>query len=264
MIYLNSLRMKSSDNLPSGFPFQIPAIEALDELQFESPVTFLVGENGSGKSTLIEAIACGLRCPTIGRSDVNLDPSLSGQQTLAQALIFSRSKKAGVSLFFRAEDAIGFTQRVQGGLDDLDELESHFNQTLSGYGRQLATGAMRGQKNALKRRYGDNPDAQSHGEWFINVIKERIHPGGLYLLDEPETPLSPIHQISLLSIIKDSVEEGSQFIIATHSPILMALPGAIILSFDHVPISPVPWDEVEHVAITRSFLNDPESYLRHL
>ena len=264
MIFLESLRIKTSENLPSGFPFQVPVIEMLDELHFTTPVTFLVGENGSGKSTLLETIACGLRCPTIGSSDVNLDDSLKGQRLLAQAMRFTRIKNPRIKLFFRAEDAIGFTRRIKDNLEELDNLEVHYDETLSGYARDLATGAMQGQKNGLKRKYGENPDARSHGEWFISVIKERIHPGGLYLLDEPETPLSPIHQLSLLSIIKQSVQDGSQFIIATHSPIIMALPGATILSFDQIPICSIPWDEVEHVSIVRSFLNDPESYLRHL
>lgn len=264
MNYLMSLRTRETDGMPSGFPFQVPAIEALDEIKFTAPVTFFVGENGSGKSTLLETIACGMRCPTIGSSDVNLDESLESQQQLAKMLIFARHKRPGTSLFFRAEDAIGFTKRLKEEMSGLSELEAHFDETLTGYGRQLATGAMRGQKKALQAKYGDDPDARSHGEWFINIMKERVHPGGLYLLDEPETPLSPIHQLSLLSLISDSVRQGSQFIIATHSPILMALPGAIILSFDHIPICPIAWDEVEHVAIVRSFLNDPESYLRHL
>ena len=264
MIYLESLRTDSEDRLTAGFPFDVPVIEALEELRFSTPVTFFVGENGCGKSTLVEAIACGLKCPTIGSSDVNQDKSLRAQQSLARTMRFARKKNPGLKLFFRAEDAIGFTQRVTNELHELENLEAHFSDSLSGYGKQLATGAMRGQRNALQSRYGENPDAKSHGEWFINVIKERVHPGGFYLLDEPETPLSPIHQLSLLSIIKDSVERGSQFIIATHSPILMALPGATIYSFDHLPIQSVVWDEVEHVSITRAFLNDPESYLQHL
>lgn len=264
MIYLQSLKIKSRDTLPACFPFQIPVIESLEELHFTTPVTFLVGENGSGKSTLLETIACGLRCPTIGSSDVNLDETLGAQRLLAQFMTFARVKNPRVKLFFRAEDAIGFTHRIHSDLKDLEQLESHYQETLSGYGRDLATGAIRGQKNELKKKYGGNPDARSHGEWFINIIKQRIHPEGLYLLDEPETPLSPIHQLSLLSIIKQSVQDGSQFIIATHSPMIMALPGATILSFDHIPICPVAWDEVEHVSIVRAFLNDPERYLRHL
>ncbi|MCZ6503148.1 MAG: hypothetical protein O6945_11595, partial [Gammaproteobacteria bacterium] len=212
----------------------------------------------------LSTMACGLKCPTIGSSDVSRDETLIGQRSLAQAMRFVRSANPQLKLFFRAEDAIGFTRRVRDEIRELGDLEAHYDESLSGYGRQLATGAMRGQKKALQHKYGTNPDARSHGEWFINVITERIHPGGLYLLDEPETPLSPIHQLSLLSLIMNAVKDDCQFIIATHSPIMMALPDATILSFDHLPICSIPWDEVEHVCIMRAFLNDPKSYLRHL
>ncbi len=264
MLYLKSLQITSANALPDEFPFNVPAIEALDSLDFLAPVTFFVGENGSGKSTLLETIACGLRCPTIGRTDVNLDDALAGQQQLARAMRFSRAHNPRIKLFFRAEDAIGFTRTVKQQMLELSHLEAHYEDTLDGYAQQLATGAMRGQKASLEKRYGENPDGRSHGEWFLNVIQQRIHPGGLYLLDEPETPLSPIHQLSLLSIIKDSVAQRCQFIIATHSPILMAFKDASILSFDHQPIAQIAWQDVEHVAITRAFLNDPESFLRHL
>ncbi len=89
-------------------------------------------------------------------------------------------------------------------------------------------------------------------------------PGGLYLLDEPEAPLSPQRQLALLSILKEMTAEDAQFIIATHSPILMALPGAVILSFDRAPVRAVAYDEVEHVSLTRDFLNRPEAFLKHL
>ena len=262
-MFLKSLSLQDQA-FPDGYPFTVPAIECLDQLSFDTPVTFFVGENGCGKSTLIEAIACGLKCPTIGATDVRHDPLLADARALASHMRLSRTASARTKLFFRAEDAIGFTRQVSSNLADLETLEKDFDESLSGYGRQLATGAIRGQRQGLTSRYGDNPDALSHGEWFINMIKQRVHGKGLYLLDEPETPLSPIHQLSLLSLIKEAVEQGAQFIIATHSPILMAHPGATIYSLDHLPIKSVAWDEVEHVEILRAFLADPMSFLRHL
>ena len=106
--------------------------------------------------------------------------------------------------------------------------------------------------------------AMSHGESFLNVFAQRCVPGGLYLLDEPETPLSPLRQLALLSHIKQRVTQACQFIIATHSPILMASPGASILSFDNDAIAPIAYDDVEHVSLTRAFLNDPEAFCRRL
>lgn len=262
MPFLKDIAFKDA-GLPDGFPFTLPVIETLETLAFESPVTFFVGENGSGKSTLIEAIAAGMTCPCVGAADVARDPMLEDARRLAAFLTFRRSRNPRHRLFFRAEDAIGFTRRVSADIAELAELEDHYDKTLEGYGRQLARGAARGQRVALESRYGKNPDARSHGEWFLEIIKSRIHDDGLYLLDEPETPLSPIHQLSLLSLLQDQASRNCQFIVATHSPILMALPGATILNFDQ-RIEPIAWEDVEHVAVTRAFLNDPESFLRHL
>src|SRR5205085_10529859 len=135
---------------------------------------------------------------------------------------------------------------------------------LKGYGLRLAQGAVRGQRRELARRYGEDADARSHGESFLNLFQSRFVPGGLYLLDEPEAPLSPQRQLALLSMLKEMVNEDAQFIIATHSPILMAFPEAMILSFDVHPIKEVMWEEIEHVSLTRAFLNNPSSFLRHL
>lgn len=128
------------------------------------------------------------------------------------------------------------------------------------YGRMAYTNELR----ALENRYGDGLDSQSHGESFLALFKSRFIPGGVYLLDEPEVPLSPLRQIGLLSLLKQMVEADAQFIIATHSPILMAYPGASIYSFDSLPVQTVEYKELEHYSLTRDFLNNPESFLRHL
>ena len=109
-------------------------------------------------------------------------------------------------------------------------------------------------------------DARSHGEQFLAFFQSRLVPGGLYLLDEPEVPLSPSRQLALLAILKGEVEppKSSQFVIATHSPILMALPGARIVSFDESPMCEVAYQDLEHVRLTRDFLNRPEQFLKHL
>ena len=262
-MFLRSLQLTDSA-LPDHYPFTVPVIESFDMLTFDEPVTFLVGENGCGKSTLLEAIACGLNCPAVGATDVARDPMLRAARELAGQLNFIKTKNPKTRLFFRAEDAIGFTRALQTNMQELSDLESDFKRSLKGYGKDLATGAVRRQKAELSTRYGDDPDARSHGEWFINLMRERIHHPGLYLLDEPETPLSPIHQLTVLSIMKELVSLGAQFIIATHSPILMAYPGAVIYSLDNIKIERVGWEDVEHVVITRSFLADPDAYLRHL
>jgi len=117
---------------------------------------------------------------------------------------------------------------------------------------------------ALERRYGVDLDANSHGESFLKLFRSRFVPGGLYLLDEPEAPLSPQSQLGLIAMLKDMVKEDSQFIIATHSPVLLAFPNATIYSFDQQPAGRVEHAHPEHVRLTRDFLNDPEAFLRHL
>ena len=128
----------------------------------------------------------------------------------------------------------------------------------------MTVGMARSQRAALESRYGENPDGFSHGEAMLNVLQSRLSPEGLYLMDEPEAPLSPLRQIALLTILKDKIEADCQFIIATHSPILMAFPQARLYSFEEGRINHIDYEDVEHVNLTRAFLNDPGSFLRRL
>jgi predicted ATPase len=116
----------------------------------------------------------------------------------------------------------------------------------------------------LNQRYGSGLDAHSHGESFLALFQSRFVPEGLYLLDEPEAPLSPIRQMAMISILRDMIEQKSQFIIATHSPILMAFPGAVIYDFDRLPLQTVRYQDLEHVRLTRDFLDNPGAYLNRL
>lgn len=248
----------------SDFPFSLEIVETIKKIEFDAPVTFFVGENGSGKSTLLEAIAAGFNLPTLGSYDVAADPTLAAARRFAKVLRFARSRPPKRGFFFRSEDFFGFTKRVMQSARELQELEDEYSETLSGYGRDLAVGMARGQRQAYESRYGSNPDAASHGESTLNALGQRLVPDGLYLLDEPETPLAPVAQLALLAILKEKVAENCQFIIATHSPILMAFPNALIYLFESGKITPAKWDELEHVNITRAFLNNPESFLRRL
>ena len=192
-------------------------------------------------------------------------PSPPVTRQLGRELKLSWSKKTRRGFFLRAEDFFRFARRMAELSKEIDETIGEYEGKLSGYGLMLAKGSALGQKEELTRRYGENLDANSHGESFLKLFQARFVPGGLYLLDEPEAPLSPLRQISLLSMIKGMVDEGeSQFIIATHSPILMAYPGASIISFDSHPLAEVAWEDLEHVSLMRSFLNRPEQFLRHL
>jgi predicted ATPase len=264
MLYLSAIR-RSGDGRRDGFPWTLPLIRNLEELEFSAPVTFLVGENGCGKSTLLEGLATGMGAVAAGSRDLERDETLAAARAFAAGFRFVR-RHPRTRLFLRAEDVFGYTNRVAHSLAALRELEEGFARDLpaGSYGRMLATGAMAGQRRALAARYGADPDARSHGETFLNLLQQRLVPNGLYFLDEPETPLSPARVLGLLALLKDRMANGCQFVIATHSPILMALPGAEILLLEDGRIARPAYDELEHVRLTRDFLNAPERFLRHL
>jgi predicted ATPase len=145
----------------------------------------------------------------------------------------------------------------------LAELDVEY-QDRSAWAKGLAQLPVRRSLAEMERRYGIDLDANSHGQSFLRLFASRFVPGGLYLLDEPEAPLSPQSQLALIAMIGDMLAQDAQFIIATHSPILLAFPGALIYSCDRAPIEPVRFDELDHVVLTRDFLNDPSRFLRHL
>ncbi|HEX8720056.1 MAG TPA: AAA family ATPase [Pyrinomonadaceae bacterium] len=265
MIHLRSIAIRPEARRLEGFPFALPVVREFGEIEFRSPVTFLVGENGSGKSTVLEAIAAAAGSVVVGGEDVRRDRTLGHARALAAQLRLAWAKRTHRGFFLRAEDFFNFTRRVNQTGAELEEMAEEFERDgLKGYGLRLAQGVARGQRRALAARYGEDADARSHGESFLNLFQSRFVPGGLYLLDEPEAPLSPQRQLALLALLKGMTGQDSQFVVATHSPILMALPGADILSFDRAPVRRVRYDEVEHVSLTRDFLNNPEAFLRHL
>jgi predicted ATPase len=258
-------------NAPAaGFPFDVPAIAALEELRFEAPVTCFVGENGSGKSTLLEAIAWAAGSIAAGSEGLERDETLGHVRALGDALRLTWNKRTRRGFFLRAEDFFGMVKstriRMAGLAADVERTETEAEHAgLHDGERERITAPYRGSLTALRGRYGDDPDAASHGEQFLAFFKSRFVPGGLYLLDEPEAPLSPQSQLALVALLKEVCEARSaQFVIATHSPIVMATPGAALLSFDARPPEPVAWEDVEHVSLLRDFLNRPESFLRHL
>jgi predicted ATPase len=134
----------------------------------------------------------------------------------------------------------------------------------SKYAADLARMPFQGQIAAIKNRYGRDLDNYSHGESFLTLFQSRFVPDGLYLLDEPEAALSPTRQLTFIAALKQMLEENAQFIIATHSPIILAFPDATILNFKDGRMEQVQYAELEHVQLTKAFLNDPESYLRYL
>ncbi|HEY0321540.1 MAG TPA: AAA family ATPase [Pyrinomonadaceae bacterium] len=264
MVHLRTINLKPGAKRADTYPFNLPLFKKFRSINFERPVTFFVGENGSGKSTLMEALAAAIGSITVGGDDLQRDKTLGHARRTGAQLKLTWQKKTGRGFFLRAEDFFNFARRVNRMSEELEEMSKEFEGYLSGYALQLAKGAVGGQRRALVEKYGEDADAFSHGESFLRLFRERFVPGGLYLLDEPEAPLSPQRQLALLSMLKEMVSEDAQFIIATHSPILMAFPESVILSFDHAPLKKIDYDETEHVSLTRAFLNNPESFLRRL
>ena len=248
-----------------GFPWTVPLIAGLQHLEFTTSVTFLVGENGCGKSTLLEGLAFGMDATAVGSHHLGSDPTLEASERFLSGFKFGRTSKAYTRLFLRAEDVFGFTGRISGDMAALRADAAELGASMRpGVGRDLAMGTMLGEVRALARSYGENPDGRSHGETFLHILQQRMHGDGLYFLDEPETPLSPTRVLALMIMIEDMVAKGSQFIIATHSPILLALPGATILLAEDGKLAPADWNDLEHVRVTRAFLNNPAGVLRRL
>jgi predicted ATPase len=239
-MYINSV-IKTQNDLDERDAYLngIPAIAALDTLALQKPVTFFVGENGSGKSTLLEAIAVNFGFnPEGGSRNFNFH-SVETHSGLHSLLRLSKGvMRPKDGFFLRAESFYNVATEVD-RLDD-DPTDSF----LDSYG-------------------GKSLHAQSHGESFLSLMLSRFRGNGLYLLDEPEAALSPSRQMTLLARMHSLVQDGSQFIIATHSPMLMAYPDAQILQLDD-GIKPVDYKQTEHYQITRSFLEAPERMLRIL
>jgi predicted ATPase len=270
VMHLRSVSLRSTGADDDGsYPFSVPAVAAVADapLDFRSEATFFVGENGSGKSTLLEGLACAARSIVIGRAGTGTDPTLAAGRRLGRALRHSWHRPTHCGFFLRAEGVFGYARRMDHLRDDLtrEAVTIDAAPTTSPSARALGAGALRGQVGEIRRRYGAGVDVRSHGERFLTLFQQRLVPGGLYLIDEPEAPLSPTCQLSLLSLLKTMVaEQEIQFNVATHSPILMAFPGATILSFDGGQIRDVPYAELEHVTVTKQFLRDPDAFLRHM
>jgi predicted ATPase len=220
------------------FPFNLPFVRGLD-LGLDQPVTFFVGENGSGKSTLLEAIAdlCGFHVAGGGSGDLYTQHENSSE--LARALRPRSRHRPRDGFFFRAETLVNFATLLEERERDPDFLGDPY------------------------MRYGGKSlHHRSHGEAFLNVFQHRIR-DGLFLVDEPEAALSPQRQLTLLYLLRDHVERGqTQFIIATHAPILMTFPGAVIIDFDDGALRQVALQDTKHYQITRGILERPERYWR--
>lgn len=212
---------------PTLFPFSVPAIRATESLDLSSPVTFFVGENGSGKSTLLEAIVIAAGVNAEGGTRNLRFSTRPTESSLHEHLKLVWRTRQSWAFFLRAETFFDMATAYEGA----DEGGFH---------------------------------ERSHGQQFIEAANNKLQPGGLHLMDEPEAALSVTGQLAMLRRIHDIQAERGQFIIATHSPILLAYPAAIIYEFTDTGITRVDYDDAEPVRLTRSFLDAPERFFSHL
>ncbi|HBJ01898.1 AAA family ATPase [Lysinibacillus sp. FSL R7-0073] len=235
-MYLKSCKMLQ-DTIPNKqmYPFNIPSLQDLQELEFPTNVTFFVGENGSGKSTLLEAIADRCDFNTAGGGRQNLYEVHKAESSLGEYIRLSWMPKISNGFFLRSETFYQFASHI-----DLIEDPRRYN----------AFG-------------GKSLHHQSHGESFLALFMNRFKGKAIYLLDEPEAALSPTRQLSLLKIMKD-LEHEAQFIIATHSPILLGYPNATIYSFDNGEIETIRYKDSIHYIVTKRFLDAPQTILSEL
>jgi len=233
MIYISHIINNRSAEERINYPYHIPALKQMDKLEFRKPVTFIIGENGAGKSTLIEAIAIKAGCnPEGGSANFNFSTHQSHSNLYEDIQLIRTVNRNKDTYFLRAE--------------------SFYN---------VATAII---EYGTIASYGGSLHDRSHGESFLNLLHYRLSGKGLYIFDEPESALSIMSQYNMLIKIKELVEKESQFIIATHSPFLLAYPGADIIQITNNGHELVSLEETEQFQMTKFFVENYQSLIREL
>jgi predicted ATPase len=246
--YVLALRLKR-DKVPSfdAFPYCLPALRRLHSLELHPHVTFVVGENGSGKSTLLEAvaIAAGFNAEG-GTRNFRFDTRRSHSSLHEHLTLVKSARRARDGFFLRAESFFNVSTEIE-HLDDDSEGSPYLKppRVIDSYGHRSL-------------------HEQSHGESFFALMNNRFGGHGFYVLDEPEAALSPTRQLAMLVRLHELVRDKSQFVIATHSPILMAYPDAWIYQIGRNGLERVAYEETEHTVVARRFLADPRGQVKAL
>lgn len=232
MISLVTLNKDEIDSYDK-YPFNIPVVKNFNELKFKAPVTFFIGENGVGKSTFIEAIAVNLNLPKEGGTQNFMYETNDTTSNLSDYMKVRMDNKPKTEFFLRAESFYNFSTEVERLIKE-DDFHS------------------------LNKSYGGNLHECSHGEAFLKLVQNRFTENGLYILDEPEAALSIQRQLSLLCLIDELVKKGSQFIISTHSPILISYRNGIILDLDD-NFKEVSYKDTEIYKLYKMYLNNSDN-----
>jgi len=244
------------------FPYNVPAVKYLENIQIDEGITFLVGDNGTGKSTILETIGCHMNLPLIEgyrKSKRGYEAALALQPYFNIEWNIHTEK----GFFFRAEDFSHFVDSVErnNSVSYLNAMKGEVPDHVIDQMKESNNRALR----EMRKNYGQDMLAFSHGEAYMKIMHDRINSKGVFLLDEPEAALSPSKQLAMIYFILEHQQKHmSQFIIATHSPMLMAIPGAKIYQITEEEMQEVSLEETEHYYLTKGFLDNPEAFLRHL
>lgn len=262
MPYLHSFVLETDRS--GHFPFDIPEVKFAKSIPFPTPVTFFIGDNGTGKSTLLEVLAYRLQLPHMDGSGYG-KKSFDAAKALLPYLRLQWDIERSVGFFFRAEDFGDL-------LNSIDRNDTRLHAQLKDLEGEVPDDIIQQMKDSanyqmfhVRQNYGQDLQSFSHGEAYLQIIYEKIKRRGIFLLDEPEAALSPSRQLSLIYYIHEHLQQNmSQFIIATHSPIVMAFPGATLYEITGKGMRQVALEDTEHYSLTKTFLNDPQAYLRFL
>ena len=259
--------IKRSGSAPEdSYPLSLPQIRDIERIEFPLPVTLIAGENGSGKTTLLELIAALTGVVRVGDAAVDgRSRDLIRRAARAFRAEFIRRPKHG--FLFLAED---FTRYIDAREASMAEQRAELRRVKeeyrdrSAYARGLAEMPFRSSLYAMESMYENELGQRSHGEGYLDFFGARMVPEGLYLMDEPEGALSWQNQYAMLHMIADGVRDGCQFVICTHSPVLLACPQAALYGFEPDGLRRTTYDALESVRFIRDFLAAPERYLRHV
>jgi predicted ATPase len=261
MSFIKSFSINTNKLQP--FPFNIPAVRFAKNIALDK-VNIFVGDNGSGKSTLLESIAYTVNLPLIG-GFIGSVTDFEAARILNPHLHLEWRHNTSTGFFFRAEDFSAFVNSVEREKNKLLGEMTYLQGEVSDSVIKQMTENMNYSLRQMREEYGENMLAFSHGEAYLKILQTRIANKGIYLLDEPEAALSPLKQLSLIAFILEVLKSNNaQFIISTHSPILMGIPGALLYEIRDDGIHRVEFADTEHYRITKTFLDNPQAYLRHL
>lgn len=262
-MHINSVIFSKKEK--DSFPYYLPFFND-KQLNFDTPVTILVGENGTGKSTFIELMNEVLNLQKIvGSRDHSLEDDLLKEAS--KNINIHRLHQKPKGFFFGAEDFTSYihylTLEKNASKAELKRIEKEFKHR-SDYAKGLASMPHNRTIHEIDALHTRDLLSSSHGEAYLSFFSSRMKDNQLYLLDEPETPLSIQNQLSLLYMIDEAVKKNCQFIIATHSPVIMAMPNARILALTNKGIKEISYEEIESVQLLKQFLNQKEQFFKHL